>query len=308
MRPFEEIIVNNCMIITDDIIEMLGCTTNIFTLVSKLQIPYTIITYIDTVKRNFPKFLNLEDEIDKLHHQPQYHPKLAKYVRIDKTWIMLHPDNFIKFIKLCPEVSQEIKDAALTATEPMDQEPMDQEPIMEKMTFQAIEIDPINSLIHKLIQQVEDVSLTDSNLKELDLLVKKLEDLRLTAYTKSFESKGEQECRRIAEAYTGKLFSKARPDFLKNEVTGDYKLELDCFNEELKIGIEYQGIQHYKYIERFHHTKDAFQNGKYRDYMKKQLCKENGIHLIEIPYTLKLDKIGSVLVNKIDKILKKRQS
>ena len=107
----------------------------------------------------------------------------------------------------------------------------------------------------------------------------------------------------LLEAYTKKPFKKQRPDFLKNEVTGDHRLEIDCYNEELKIGIEYQGRQHYKYIPHFHHSKEAFENGKYRDYMKKQLCKEHGIHLIEIPYTLKIDKIGSVLVHKLSKIM-----
>jgi hypothetical protein len=32
-----------------------------------------------------------------------------------------------------------------------------------------------------------------------------------------------------------------RPDFLKNPATGR-NLEIDCFNNQLKIGLEYQGF------------------------------------------------------------------
>ena len=43
------------------------------------------------------------------------------------------------------------------------------------------------------------------------------------------ESKGEIECRRYLETIFQVPFPKARPDFLKNPVTGN-NLELDCFN------------------------------------------------------------------------------
>ena len=103
----------------------------------------------------------------------------------------------------------------------------------------------------------------------------------------SFESKGEAECRRVAEEYTGLPFRKARPSFLRNEVTGGHNLELDCYNEKLKIGIEYNGRQHYNFVPHFHATKDAFYNIKYRDDLKQRLCKENNVKLIIVPYTVK---------------------
>lgn len=108
-----------------------------------------------------------------------------------------------------------------------------------------------------------------------------------TKKNRDYESKGEKECRRVLEEYTGKPFPKARPDFLRNNVTGGYNLELDCFNRDLMIAVEYNGEQHYKYIPYFHKTKDAFYNLKYRDDMKKRLCLENGIKLIIVPYTVK---------------------
>ena len=89
-----------------------------------------------------------------------------------------------------------------------------------------------------------------------------------------------------------KPFNKERPNFLRNPVTGgDFNLELDCFDAELKIAVEYNGIQHYKYIPFFHKNKEAFLNQKYRDDMKRRICKEKGILLIEVPHDIKLENI-----------------
>jgi len=79
------------------------------------------------------------------------------------------------------------------------------------------------------------------------------------------DSKGEIECRKTLESIFNKPFNKARPDFLRNPVTGNFNLELDCFNPELKLAVEYNGIQHYKFTPFFHRTHDAFLNQKYRD-------------------------------------------
>lgn len=117
------------------------------------------------------------------------------------------------------------------------------------------------------------------------------------------ESKGELECRRVLEKIFGKPFPKARPDFLRNPVTsgeqGDNNLELDCYNSELQLAVEYNGVQHYRYVPFFHRNKDAFQNQKYRDHMKREVCKRNGITLIEVPYTVKTPDIEKFLREKL---------
>lgn len=100
------------------------------------------------------------------------------------------------------------------------------------------------------------------------------------------DSEGEIRARAFLENYFQKPFPKIRPAFLNNEITGGkYNLEIDCFNEELKLGVEYNGRQHYEYVPFFHTSKEAFYNQKYRDKLKGIYCKENGITLIEIPYT-----------------------
>lgn len=106
------------------------------------------------------------------------------------------------------------------------------------------------------------------------------------------ESKGETECKRVLEKIFNKPFNKVRPDFLRNQVTGNTNnLEIDCFNDELKIGLEYNGRQHYDFIPFFHRNKETFYNQKYRDELKRIKCRDNGILLIEVPYTIKIEDI-----------------
>ena len=116
------------------------------------------------------------------------------------------------------------------------------------------------------------------------------------------DSKGEIECRKVIENIFKIPFPKCRPDFLKNQVTGsNYNLELDCYNDKLKIAVEYNGSQHYKYNSYFHKNKDAFENQKYRDFMKKTLCEKNGILLIEVPYTIKIENIRNYIIQELKK-------
>jgi hypothetical protein len=116
--------------------------------------------------------------------------------------------------------------------------------------------------------------------------------------SKDFQSKGERECKRSIEEITRKPFIKYRPDFLKNKVTGK-NLELDCYNDEIGLAIEYNGIQHYEYTPVFHKNKESFYNTKYRDEMKETLCRENGVKLIVVPYTVKLQDIKTYIQEKM---------
>jgi len=117
------------------------------------------------------------------------------------------------------------------------------------------------------------------------------------------ESKGEVECRRVLQNLFKRQFNKDRPDFLRNPVTGgNFNLELDCFDSGMKLAVEYNGIQHYKYVPFFHNNKEAFLNQKYRDQMKRQMCKENGVTLIEVPHTIKVENIKDFLVKELKRV------
>ena len=116
------------------------------------------------------------------------------------------------------------------------------------------------------------------------------------------DSAGEIICREYLQQRFNRPFNKIRPDFLKNNVTGGYNLELDCYNPELRLAIEYNGVQHYKYTPYFHRNKEAFMNQKYRDEMKRERCRMNRIHLVEVPYTVPRDKIESYLESELIKL------
>ena len=105
--------------------------------------------------------------------------------------------------------------------------------------------------------------------------------------------KNEQECRDIMERLYQKPFPKCRPSFLKG-------LELDGYNEELKIGFEYDGIQHYQPMSCWGGD-DAFRRQKERDFIKQNLCDEHKIGIIRIPYNI-IDK-EEFINNKKSKII-----
>lgn len=114
------------------------------------------------------------------------------------------------------------------------------------------------------------------------------------------KSKGETECKRVLESIFGMPFNSVRPDFLRNKVTGGLNnLELDCYNEQLGIALEYQGVQHVKYTPYFHKNKEAFLNQKYRDDMKRRICRDHDIFLIEVPHTVNIKDIRSFIMNEL---------
>ena len=99
-------------------------------------------------------------------------------------------------------------------------------------------------------------------------------------------SHGEQKCKdTLEELYPGYKFTSVRPDILKNPET-KHNLEIDCYNDDLKLGIEYQGQQHFRYIKYFHNSIEDFYSQLDRDMTKQRLCVENGITLIIVPYTV----------------------
>jgi very-short-patch-repair endonuclease len=61
-------------------------------------------------------------------------------------------------------------------------------------------------------------------------------------------------------------------------------MRLDGYFEEYKLAIEYDGIQHYEYMQKFDKKYDDFIKRQERDRIKDKLCKENRIKLIRIRY------------------------
>ncbi len=96
-------------------------------------------------------------------------------------------------------------------------------------------------------------------------------------------STSERVCRKIFEYLFNVSFPKNR-DFIYPE-TNNF-IELDGYNKDLKIAFEYNGIQHYKRVDMWQ-TQEEFEKYQERDKFVLNLCKEQNIKLIIIPYTIK---------------------
>lgn len=90
-----------------------------------------------------------------------------------------------------------------------------------------------------------------------------------------------------------------RPDFLKSQFSNK-NLEIDMYNEDLKIGFEYNGIQHYEAI----YGKERLLKSIKNDNEKMRLCEENGINLIVLKYVENESKNKRLFLEEIVEILK----
>lgn len=95
--------------------------------------------------------------------------------------------------------------------------------------------------------------------------------------------KNETYCKLVFEKLFDREFLKRRPDWLINPLTGT-PMELDGYCEYESLAFEYNGEQHYKYIEFYHNDYDDFLKQQMRDKAKVDLCDRNVINLIVIPY------------------------
>lgn len=75
------------------------------------------------------------------------------------------------------------------------------------------------------------------------------------------------------------------------------QLELDLYSEEYAMAIEYNGPQHYneKYWDSFYKYAKYVQNSL----IKPEICKENGIDLIVIPYTVEAKDLKKYIKSRI---------
>ncbi|NVM31563.1 MAG: hypothetical protein HWN65_22185 [Candidatus Helarchaeota archaeon] len=95
----------------------------------------------------------------------------------------------------------------------------------------------------------------------------------------------ERLCRLIFESIFDKQFQKSRPTWLLND--WENQMELDGYNQELKLAFEYQGRQHYELVPYFHKSIEELERMKANDKKKLYLCEKNGVTLIIIPYTIR---------------------
>ena len=110
-------------------------------------------------------------------------------------------------------------------------------------------------------------------------------------------SRHEERCREIMQTWFGRPFVSVRPDFLRWR-TGR-NLELDLYNDELRLAVEYDGAMHRTFQPAFHRTFADFRYQQEKDKWKTERCREVGITLIRVPDTVPFDRLGPYLATEL---------
>lgn len=120
-----------------------------------------------------------------------------------------------------------------------------------------------------------------------------------------FISRGERMCCQTMERIYGVPFFSVWPKWLVNPNT-NHTLELDCYNEELQLAVEYNGEQHYKWPNFTNQTYQQFLDQAARDELKRELCDRNGVYLIVVPYHVPYDNIPAFIMSHLPETIQKR--
>ena len=103
-------------------------------------------------------------------------------------------------------------------------------------------------------------------------------DMAMNAILQDTSLKSELVFKALVEDRLGFMFEKAHPPWLLN-VTG-HRLELDMFNADKRLAVEYNGPHHYR--KELHATPYRFKKQVERDQLKARLCDEHGVRLITV--------------------------
>ncbi|MCG7346083.1 hypothetical protein MHZ92_18380 [Sporosarcina sp. ACRSL] len=102
------------------------------------------------------------------------------------------------------------------------------------------------------------------------------------------DSNGEQKSRYLLEQLLGLEFKKTRKVLKRG-------LEIDGYNEKLKVGFEFRGIQHYQYVPYFHRTIRGYHELIKRNRDKESQCEQKEIKLLIIPYSVEEESDESLV-------------
>ena len=118
--------------------------------------------------------------------------------------------------------------------------------------------------------------------------------------------KRQERCCRSIEELIGQPFERdvRTIPWLYNPETGA-RLELDCYNKDLGIAIEHNGEHHYKYPNRWNKDYDDWLAMVRRDRLKPDLCDQNGVYLITIPYSIPYNEIKTEIKKQLQPLAKR---
>ncbi|WP_432258015.1 hypothetical protein [Cupriavidus sp. TMH.W2] len=109
----------------------------------------------------------------------------------------------------------------------------------------------------------------------------------------------ERICRAVFVSLFGMEFPRVRPKWLIG--ARDARLELDGYCEGLKLAFEYHGAQHFVKVRSFKMDGRRLSALQARDELKRARCRERGITLIEIPYTVPNQAIESHIRTELER-------
>lgn len=98
----------------------------------------------------------------------------------------------------------------------------------------------------------------------------------------SIDKKGETMCRTILESVFQVNFPTIRDRRLAFSPVTKKALEIDCYNDELRLGLEFNGYQHYDYPNIYHKTREDFEIGQWNDACKMKMLQKAGVVLIVV--------------------------
>lgn len=114
---------------------------------------------------------------------------------------------------------------------------------------------------------------------------------------------GEEVTRFYLESIFKTKFHKSYPNWLVNR--DGNRMELDGYNEILKIAFEHHGQQHYKPTNRGKTPQKTFEEIQDRDMQKIELCRKKGIKLLiipSIPYMTKIPEVHTVISKELKRL------
>ena len=168
--------------------------------------------------------------------------------------------------------------------------------VIFKSQFNYGYVNNINSLNDYTVQQESDI---------LRRVILKLNDLMRKAENNFRKSQG---LKNVGESWVSEieLFNKLKNIFKDFEIQLHASPEwlgrqhLDIYFVDFNIAVEYQGRQHFEPIE-FFGGEEAFKKNIERDKRKRELCKKNSCHLIEVKKGYDIDDLKKQIEESINK-------
>lgn len=208
----------------------------------------------------------------KINFEDYFHPKYLDFLdRSDEIEKLLINGNSIAFISRMFGTTREVIDRI----------------VLEKIDMEFVNSQKNKNLldkVNKLVNKGYNIS-TISEILNLSFYVLRKLIKENNIKVKASISKGEYYVSVFLDnnidLFTEINMHNKHDDIIKSLVYVDFEI-IDKQNK--RIIIEYNGDQHYRFIKKFHKTKERFMKKLHRDEMLRKYCSDNNIYYIEIPF------------------------